>query len=73
MMPITSNTSGFVFGFSDMTLQVSQESLLYPASSLFGDIGGSLGLFLGFSLLTFGETIIKVGKVVFDKCNVKKW
>ena len=64
-MPIESNTSGLTIGYSSMTLQIKQETLLYPPFSLFGDIGGSLGLFLGFSLLSFGETIFEVGKKIF--------
>ena len=48
--------------YSSMSLTVKVESILYPFSSLFGDIGGSLGLFIGFSLLTFGETILDFSK-----------
>ena len=71
-MQSESNTSGFIFGFSDMDLQVKEESLLYPSSSLFGNIGGSLGLFLGFSLLAFGETIIDVARNIVDNIIQKK-
>ena len=65
MHPVQSNISGVQIGFSSMALQVKEESLLYPFSSLFGDIGGSLGLFLGFSLLSFGDTAFDVCKRMF--------
>ena len=71
-MPVESTTRGLTVGFSTMSYQIKQESLLYPAFSLFGDIGGSLGLFLGFSLLAFGETILELGKKIFDGCQKTK-
>ena len=60
--PVKSNISGLAMGFSSMALRVKKESLLYPSSSLFGDIGGSLGLFLGFSLLSFGDSVLVICK-----------
>ena len=57
-----SNTTGLLLGYSSTSLTVKEESPLYPFSSLFGDFGGSLGLFVGFSLLTFGLTIIDSSK-----------
>ena len=71
--PIQSNISGVQFGFSSTTLQIKQESLLYPPSSLFGDIGGSLGLFLGFSLLSFGETALGICKRMINHFVTLKW
>ena len=62
--PVKSKTSGVQIGFSSMALQIKEESLLYPSSSLFGDIGGSLGLFLGFSLLSFGDTMFNICKKI---------
>ena len=49
-----------------MSVTRKKESILYPFSSLFGDIGGSLGLFVGFSLLTFGESV-KVSKSMLSR------
>lgn len=60
------NSSGLLIGYSSMSLTVKEESILYPFSSLFGSIGGSLGLFIGFSLLTFGETIIDFSRYFFS-------
>ena len=60
-----SNSTGLLLGYSTTSLTVKEDSPLYPFSSLFGDIGGSLGLFVGFSLLTFGETIIDSTKYCF--------
>ena len=71
-MPVESTTRGLTIGFSTMSYQIKQELLLYPPFSLFGDIGGSLGLFLGFSLLAFGETILELGKKIFDGCKKKQ-
>ena len=62
--PVRSKTSGVQIGFSSMTLQIKEDTLLYPSSSLFGDIGGSLGLFLGFSLLSFGDTVLDICKKI---------
>ena len=60
------NSSGLLMAYSSMSLTVKEESILYPFSSLFGDIGGSLGLFIGFSLLTFGEKIIDFSKYLLS-------
>ena len=60
-----SNKSSFVFGYSSMRMVTDEEVLLYPSSSLFGDIGGSLGLFLGVSLLALGDTILDFSKKMF--------
>ena len=60
------NLSSLIFGYSSMTMKIKEEVLLYPSSSLFGDIGGSLGLFLGFSLLALGDTILELSKKIFS-------
>lgn len=61
-----SKLSSLIFGYSSMTIKTKEEVLLYPSSSLFGDIGGSLGLFLGFSLLALGDTILDLSQKIFD-------
>ena len=61
-----SNLFSLIFGYSNMTMKKKEEVLLYPSSSLFGDIRGSLGLFLGFSLLALGDSILDLSKKIFD-------
>ena len=36
---------------------VETEELIYPLQSLVADIGGTLGLFLGFSVMSFWDVI----------------
>ena len=45
------NDTGLLFGFSSNTLVIKEEDYLYPPESFLAEIGGSLGLFLGFSIL----------------------
>ena len=51
---------GFVaFNFAGEDLEVEREVESYSLLSLLSDIGGSLGLFLGFSLLMLWDAIIE--------------
>ena len=40
---------GIMFGYSSNSLTLKEETLLYPFESFLAELGGALGLFLGFS------------------------
>ena len=45
------------------TLKIEKEIYVYPVTSFIGELGGSLGLFVGFTFLTifdFYEVIMKM-------------
>ena len=46
-------------------LEVHQEYLVYDFEGMIGSIGGTLGLFIGFSLLSTLDWLIEVIKIVF--------
>ena len=46
-------------------LEVHQEYLIYDFEGMIGSIGGTLGLFVGFSILSTLDWIIEVIKIVF--------
>ena len=48
---------------------IKQEKQIYEATSLVGDIGGSLGLFLGFSLLMVWDWLQNAVEIIKSKVN----
>ena len=42
---------GFTFGFPNSFIKVKEDKWLYPLETFIAEVGGSLGLFLGFSFL----------------------
>ena len=50
---------------SDMEVEVQEQQPSYRLSNLFSDIGGTLGLWVGLSLLTVMELIQLVLKLLF--------
>ena len=46
---------GIMFGYSSNSLTLKEETLLYPFESFLAELGGALGLFLGFSFLHYGK------------------
>ena len=54
----------FVFSLLAQTryTSVEMEELLYPSSSMVAEVGGSLGLFLGFSFITIWDGAIKANE-----------
>ena len=48
-------------------MNVKEEALMYPATSFVAEVGGALGLFLGFSFLGLWDIIIKIVQFIFNK------
>ena len=44
----------------DNNIYVETEALLYPGTSLVAEIGGTLGLFIGFSFMILWDGIVRV-------------
>ena len=51
-------TLTFGLSFASMEVTVKKEILIYPLTSFLAEVGGSLGMFLGFSLLTVWDLVI---------------
>ena len=65
-----SNQSSIIemqFGFSSDQIKIEEETLMIGTSSYIGSVGGSLGLFLGFSFFTFLSYCIDKLFELFDK------
>ena len=62
---------GFMFGFSSTTLTLKQETLVYPTASFIAEVGGSLGLFVGFSFLNLWDYLLALLKICSVKCHKK--
>ena len=60
---------GIMFGYSSNSLTIKEEALVYPFMSFFAELGGSLGLFLGFSFLTLWDLVPKVPMVFPHSCR----
>ena len=50
---------------------VETEKLIYPLSSLVAEIGGTLGLFLGFSFMTFWDGLLYLSHLKMHLTNIK--
>ena len=60
--PTTLKKKGFLtFGLwaIDDDIYVETEALLYPGTSLVAEIGGTLGLFIGFSFMILWDAIVR--------------
>ena len=64
---IPRNMSWIVFVLSDDHLIVEEEQMLYDFNSFLGEVGGSLGLFLGVSLFSMYEGL------TFNSRRLWKW
>ena len=56
----------------DNNIYVETEALLYPGTSLVAEIGGTLGLFIGFSFMILWDGIVRVmhlTKKIYFKCK----
>ena len=49
---------GLLYGFSSSKVIVSKEGLVYPPLSFLAEVGGSLGLFIGFSFLGLYDNLV---------------
>ncbi len=66
---ITKNCIYFNVFYEDLSTTYTTESPSLTAISLFGNIGGNLGLFIGMSILTFIELVelfINIILVLFE-------
>ena len=59
-----------MFGFSSTTLTLKQETLVYPTESFIAEVGGSLGLFVGFSFLNLWDYLLTL-LICSLKCHKK--
>ena len=63
-LPVGPGETGVYITVSSPAVSVKTEKQIYEATSFVGDIGGSLGLFLGFSLLMVWDWIQRVGRLI---------
>ena len=54
------------FAYSSDEIKIEEETLMIGTSSYIGSVGGSLGLFLGFSCFTYLSCCLQK---VFDLCD----
>ena len=60
-----SNETEFVISYALTDLITEEEMLVFPLDSLVSELGGALGLFLGFSFLGALTTIKTVAKAIY--------
>ena len=63
------NVSSLFIGIETTNIEIHEEYLLFDAGNIFTAIGGSLGLFLGFSFL---DAFNFMAKFVVQNLNVNK-
>ena len=56
-VPGFANVYGYGLAYATTEVRIEEEDWVYPGLSFIGEFGGSLGLFLGFSLMTIWDTI----------------
>ncbi|XP_031568813.1 acid-sensing ion channel 2-like [Actinia tenebrosa] len=69
---IRNNLVYLQIGFVELAYQVDEQIPAYGPSSLFGDIGGNMGLFLGCSLLTVVEFLDHICILLLNKVRGDK-
>ena len=68
---VVENSLGVNIMFGSGTEEVAKEQLIYPLDIFIADIGGCLGLFLGFSFLTLYDTLNQMVAGCFQKLKIK--
>ena len=63
---IQNDTVDWFFSYASDEIKIAEETLMIGTSSYIGSVGGSLGLFLGFSCFTYLSCCIQK---VFELCN----
>ena len=58
-----------MFSFSSNSVTVKEEAYIYPLPSFVAEVGGSLGLFLGFSFLGIWDWVISGATLLYNKYN----
>ena len=66
------NVGMFSFGYSSTDMTVNEEDMLYPLPSFVAEVGGALGLFLGFSFFSLWVVLIDLSKYIESCVNVKR-
>ena len=55
------------FSYSNTEILIKEETWLYPELSFIAEVGGALGLFLGFSFLGLTESILSLFELIRNK------
>ena len=71
MKPNTDNATAMVIPVFDTTVQILREQEAYPFVSFMADIGGILGLFIGFNfLMVWGWIVWLLRFILAQKINI---
>ena len=65
------NIGMFSFGYSSTNVVVKEEDLIYPFQSYLAEVGGALGLFLGFSFVGLLDPSIETLKYLWS-CLIRQ-
>ena len=66
------NVGMFSFGYSSTDVAINEEDIIYPLPSFVAEVGGALGLFLGFSFLSLWQLFIDMSKYTVSFYSVKR-
>ena len=69
---IRPNGSWFMIALNDESLIIDEEQYFYDFNSFLGEVGGSLGLFLGISFFTLYEWSTSILERLFKHFIVRK-
>ena len=61
------NASVVAFSYSNTKILIKEEVWLYPNISFIAEVGGALGLFLGFSFLGLSESIMSLFEILRNR------